>query len=591
MARMIPPAVDDSTVSSAERRIFDMIRLDPGTESWVVLHSLGLTRRGKKPYGEADFLLIIPGAGIIVLEVKGGRVSCSSGVWLTADRNGRTDTMKRSPFMQAREDMFEIRKRLIEHFPDDEINNMMFGYAVVFPDVLAPPETVEFEPWEVIDRSDLLSPVSVSIHSLIRNQREKLGGLVERYLPDIALAERLRQFLRPDFERIIARSATIRESEDKILRLTDDQYDALDRLMGNSRCLIEGAAGTGKTVLAIEYARRVAAGGGNVLLLCNNRILGEWLSCQFNSQQGRITAGRFNRIFREMVINSAYKDEYLAAENGCSATQLFNDILPFYTELAISSVNVYFDCVILDEAQDLMRPAALSIINGVLRGGLAGGRWAFFGDFTRQSVYSSDITLPQGDIASQIGSGIYYTIDYLNTNCRNTRRIGRETAMLSGFDRMPYRPGMTEGLSVDYRYWESDRDQQRRLTDVIAELVRDGVEASDIVILSPYSFASSVASRVEAGEHFRVREIIPEYIGKQDKGIVGFSTIRAFKGMESPVVLLCDIQQTDSDEPQSMLYVGMSRARSHLVMLVGKSIQSALQSRIGRLLIEWGTER
>ena len=51
----------------------------------------------------------------------------------------------------------------------------------------------------------------------------------------------------------------------------------------NPRCLIEGAAGTGKTVLALEYSRRQVKKGNKVLLLCFNRLLGEWFESSVSS--------------------------------------------------------------------------------------------------------------------------------------------------------------------------------------------------------------------------------------------------------------------------------------------------------------------
>lgn len=101
MAKMIPPHYDDSTVSNAERRIFDLLKDDPDTASWVVLHSLGLSRRAAKPYGEIDFVVLVPEGGIVCLEVKGGRITCADGIWYTTDRHGKKHQMKRSPFIPS----------------------------------------------------------------------------------------------------------------------------------------------------------------------------------------------------------------------------------------------------------------------------------------------------------------------------------------------------------------------------------------------------------------------------------------------------------------------------------------------------------
>jgi hypothetical protein len=80
---MFPSVIDASTVSNQERRVFSLLEADPDTSDWYVLHSLGLSKRGRKPYGEIDFVVLLPGEGIFCLEVKGGRVACENGTWRT----------------------------------------------------------------------------------------------------------------------------------------------------------------------------------------------------------------------------------------------------------------------------------------------------------------------------------------------------------------------------------------------------------------------------------------------------------------------------------------------------------------------------
>src|SRR5215212_3210083 len=133
---MIPSYYDERTRSNAERRVFDLLKTDPDTDTWVVLHSLGLTARAGKPYGEIDFVVLVPGTGIVCLEVKGGRVSSSEGVWYTSDRYGQRSQLKRSPFMQAREGMFALREALLKHFGNNHpVSRCPIGYAVIFADV------------------------------------------------------------------------------------------------------------------------------------------------------------------------------------------------------------------------------------------------------------------------------------------------------------------------------------------------------------------------------------------------------------------------------------------------------------------------
>jgi len=146
MARMIPPQVPAKTPFS-ERRIFDLLRSDSATETWIVLHSLGLRRTAIGPYGEIDLVILIPGKGLVCLEVKGGEVSCMNGIWRTQNRaTGVTELLKKSPYLQARENMFALKKAMTEKFGAlDPASACPASYAVVFPDVFGIPRAPDSE--------------------------------------------------------------------------------------------------------------------------------------------------------------------------------------------------------------------------------------------------------------------------------------------------------------------------------------------------------------------------------------------------------------------------------------------------------------
>jgi superfamily I DNA/RNA helicase len=67
---------------------------------------------------------------------------------------------------------------------------------------------------------------------------------------------------------------------------------------------------------------------------------------------------------------------------------------------------------------------------------------------------------------------------------------------------------------------------------------------------------------------------------------VAFSTIHAFKGLESAVVIDIDIEQVDSEEARSLLYVGMSRARSLLVLMIREAARVLVEKRIREAMSE-----
>lgn len=584
MAKMIPAQFDASTVSTAERRLFDLLKNDPDTKDWVVLHSLGLSRRGKKPYGEIDFVVLIPATGILCLEVKGGGISCQNGQWITTNRFGQTEALNRSPFLQAREGMFALRESIQNRAPAGFPDDLLFGYAVVMPDVSFSIHSPEWEPWQAVDHDTLKKPIS-GVLKRVAAEARKLHPKAALGEPKAASLRILQQLLRPDFEVVVTRGTQIEETELQLLHLTEEQYSTLDTLADNERCLVEGAAGTGKTMLALEYARRCAMSGRRTLLICFNRLLGDWLERQAleSGYSQNLIAGRFFKLLRDVIVRSSLATEFQEQELRGQSAELYTNTYADCGKLAVEEQNQPFDVIVMDEAQDLLNPGVVEVLNAWLKGGLAAGCWAVFGDFHRQAIFGS----ATGDQLKALikDAAPHFARGRLTLNCRNTRNIGEETALLSGFESPPYRMGQIAGLPVDYHYYRTAEAQKTALTAVLKQLLKDGIKPSDIVIVSSVKLSNSGVAGVNGGEVFRVIEISDALL-KARVPTVCFATVQAFKGMESPVIVLCDVEQVTEGEPQCLLYVAMSRARSQLTVLVHEQTKTSIVECIRRKLQE-----
>ncbi len=577
MARMIPARIDDSVASSAERRVFDLLDTDPDTCGWTVLHSLGLARRETGPYGEIDFVVVIPGEGILCLEIKGGRVSCENGIWRTMDRHGNVAALRKSPFMQARESMFALRNSIMDHFGQGSPESRCpIGFAVVLPDVVCPPATPEFERSDVIDTHDLRGPISTSINRVARNRLKEFQLRGGERLPTRSQVRAILTYLRPDFDLVVARSISLGRTEAKLLSLTEEQYDRLDELEDNPRCLFEGAAGTGKTLLALEYARRADNAGARVLFVCFNRLLGDWLRQQ--TQSTGISTGTWHEVLKGLITASSVREEFLEDERKAlerdSLVRLFEDVYPFYGELALEELNTPFDVLVVDEAQDLYNRTTFDLLNRTLRGGLAGGTWAIFGDFTRQALYGSDL----GSVADLPEYSDHFVRAKLTLNCRNTRKIAEETAIVAGFSTPPFKLGHEVGMPVEHRYWRKPSGLVIALRETVNRLLNDGLRADDVMILSPRRLENSALATIE-----RICDApLVDCSRSLDtlKGCIRYSTIHSFKGLESQVVIVVDIEEVDDERSQSLLYVGMSRARSLLILMIQERARRAIDTRI-----------
>ena len=171
--------------------------------------------------------------------------------------------------------------------------------------------------------------------------------------------------------------------EKELVAFTAEQFGALDAMEANLRVAFVGPAGTGKTLLAIEAARRGAAAGRKVLLLCFNRLLGKWLEGQLSVPGTGVVV---STIHQHML---AVSSTSVVENPGHTFWERELPALAVETLLDNAGETNQFDELVVDEAQDILRGEYLDFLDLSLKGGLASGQWRFFGDFEKQAIYSA----------------------------------------------------------------------------------------------------------------------------------------------------------------------------------------------------------
>ncbi len=296
MAMMLPSVISPDVKSSAERRIFEWFRDAPQTEDWIVLHSLGITAHKKVIYGETDFFVLAPHLGIFALEVKGGRVRRENGIWYFTDKYEHADSRSRGPFDQAKEGIFSIVSALKVRLDKQHeyLKNVFYGYGVMFPDIEYQAKGIDEEQWQVFDVRDGQN-VRKFIEQLAQKSQDHwadtYGSFDSSKLPGHEDIKYLASILRGDFDYTISFSSQVRAVKEKQIRLTREQYRCLDQLDDNPRCLIQGPAGTGKTLIALEQVKKAAANGKKVALFCYNANLASWMESYFSKVSGALKPG------------------------------------------------------------------------------------------------------------------------------------------------------------------------------------------------------------------------------------------------------------------------------------------------------------
>jgi hypothetical protein len=559
MARMLPENIsDDAPVS--EKRVFELLRSSPGTRDWTVFHSLGLSSAYTGTYGEIDFVLSIPGRGLLCLEVKGGRVECRSGTWSSTDRNGVTHAYRRSPFQQAREGMFKLLSAIRNRFGDgSEEVRCPVGWAVMLTDCAAPPPSPEFQRGEVLDSMDFQqSPIGKleAVPSLVQ--------ALERTSPPTALTmASLSRFLRPDFDRVATAATTLWEAERQFISLTEEQYDVLDHVIENEASLISGGAGTGKTMVAVELARRLSAMGRSVLLTCYNRELGSWLSGRCRGfGPGHVTAGHLHGLLEPRIRAAGL----LETVSGSGSREAWLEA----GALAIVGGEERFDTVIVDEAQDFPAHLLLDLVEGWRRERAPDPGICLFADYSRQAVYAS----PEG-ARDLIRRRLRPAVFTLRRNCRNSRRIAMETAALIGSFDVSSPEEQSPGPSVERVFFDREDQQLVVLNRTLQALRAEGFNGTDIVVLGPRARGESVLAGTNSCGGYR---IVDRGDRNSESGVI-YSTVQSFKGLESPAVVLVDLHPQEDHETDALLYVGMTRARVRLTMLLPETARAEISRR------------
>lgn len=544
MAKMFPKTFPEDSLSSGEYKVFEYLKKFSPSD-WFVLHSFRLPRHKAVVFGEADFVVIAPKLGVFILEIKSGGVGFNGSEWVYINRNHEKSYKKRGPFQQAREAMFEIEKIIVEKLGTDySRTNLIYGYGCIFTDESNfPVETiVEDEKWRLCQKTDAVDYCEF-IKNLYKNFVRELNKL-EKRVPEkltVTQAEYIAKTLRPIVDCVVPLKSFVQESEKDIISLTEEQYSCLDDIEINNQMVVTGGAGTGKTLIAIEDAKR-SSKDCTIAFFCYNKNLADFLKLNINNDN--VTVYSLHSYLTKICASRIEEIE--------KNEEFFNKILPQIACEVISEQDISFDKLIVDEFQDLCTDEYLRLFDMILKNGLIEGRFTFYGDFARQAIYKNNTSL---DILKKY---TFFARKHLSINCRNTLFIGNELINITGYEDKHYRLKIT-GEPVEFYVWNTEEDQCNKLLENIRELKKRGFGSESIMILSTKRREKSIVEKCDKDEF-----LIGNY-GLDSFGYYAmFSTVHSFKGLESEIVILTDVEDYNDSQ---LMYIALSRARSKLIVL------------------------
>lgn len=544
MAKMFPKSFPDDASSSGERKVFEYLK-ENAPADWFVLHSFRLPKHKVVVFGEADFVIVAPKFGIFVLEIKSGGVGFDGSDWVFINRNHEKSYKQRGPFQQGREAMFEIERIIVEKLGASfSRTNIVYGYGVIFTDESDFPinKITEDESWRLCQKTDNVDYCAF-IRKLYKNFAEELRLLGKRIPEELTIqtAEVIAKTLRPIVDCVIPLKSFVQATENDIISLTEEQYACLDDIDINDQMVITGGAGTGKTLIAVEEAKRSVI-DGTVAFFCYNKNLADYIKSNINNAKIAVYSlhAYLTKICGEKTARYDKNEEF------------FERILPQLAVETAKEQNIVYDKVIVDEFQDLCTKEYLTFFDAILKNGLIEGKFTFYGDFARQAIYNESASL------AVLKHFAFFARKHLSVNCRNTLFIGNELVNITGYEDKKYRLKIS-GEPVDFFVCNTESEQSDKLLAILKELKGKDFKASSIMVLSPKKRDNSIVGKCDEDEF-----LIGNYGEDSSAYLAMFSTVHSFKGLESEIVILTDISDYSD---QRLMYIALSRARSKLIVL------------------------
>jgi len=555
--KKLPADVRTASLRRAEVKVYTSLKnnLD---DSFTVFYSrpwLGLTDEGEEIDGECDFVIVHPHYGLLAIEVKGGGISYKPELneWTTTDRFGFEYEIK-NPVLQALKSKHHLLKKIGEF--SAEFPFIRARHGVIFPDSADP-------------GIDLGADIPHDLICFREQFEEGLAFWIKKrmgFSVPLSSREELGETGVSLFESILARpfclhvplSKMLNEDDEEIGVLTQQQYSLLRNLQHTPRILISGAAGTGKTVLAVEETLRSAESGRRVLYLCFNRPLAVSIR--------KLLAGKENAsayTFHELCQSAAGMAGITFSDNA-DENILFDQLMPDALVKAAESLpELRYDEIIIDEGQDF-RPNWLSALDSLFR--LKNSEYFRIFYDSNQKVHRN---------AGKIPKNVVITDLQLDTNLRNTRKIYEMVDEY--YSGIPVVVSGPIGVDVVSQEMNSDNlgENVAQIASFIKKLIRnEGIKSRDVTVIVPSE--KEIQALAPQG---RLGDLKTRRADEEENDRITLDTIRRFKGLESLVVVVYLTNSVMFRE--DLLYVAFSRAKTYLVLCGTKAVLSRVKMKSG----------
>ncbi len=556
-----------------ERMVYEVMAQLPA--DWVIFHSCkeDYLEDNHHVHYEADFVVLVPGRGLAVIEVKDWpQVRIENGQWQSRAHNQAPwKTHTHSPLEQANIAMQKIMRSLsrcgcLPHHPSKWPEHR---HAAILTQTNQPETCPGNLPLGTLYLcgAENLSRLQQHIESLFTlNQAERMSP---------QRMQKITEALVPSIRFKLSISNYLQEMDAAAAHLLE-LLPMLSKSTGGIR--IEGCAGSGKTVMACAEAARQAAaaprdGETHILMLCFNHALAHEL--QHNPLLAEHSDVLLISTFHDFCI------QHILAPRGLDHLINYSAQGDRLTDEAIQHITVlipelpHYDAIFVDEAQDF-RHSWWQIIQALLR---PDGKFYLFAD-KHQDLYDRYEQMP--DIPTRLN---------LHSNLRNARQIADYSrAMLPTAEQnMDILPMCGDGIHLSA---PADTPQERaaEIQRLIQHLLQSDshIRPCDIVVLSPWRTTHPRCSLP------LVRELATAHpdetpaqaaerratCRRPDASSIFASTIKSFKGQESAYIIVSDIIGLGESRGFDIkeFYTACTRARYGLYLIPTSSGKELIES-------------
>lgn len=560
-------------------------------EDWVVLHNCWrhvlISKKGRehddhRSY-ETDFIVLVPGCGIMVLEVKNWlEAKIENGCWYRRISSSEQymPVKHGSPLNQAAKAASNLCNELRKHFSwcGGKKNKLEVRCMAVMLGQIKAPQNMEGIADDDYAISHLLktekfrnTPRNEIYDRLYLCGTEELKNNLQNRITDLFChnnditadeLDEIRRYLLQNLEYtpdagtaadIIERAAAPLAA---LLPMLEDSPGGFH---------IRGGAGTGKSqmlcaeAVRLLLAKRHAGIPVRILILCHNLNLAAHLRRHHSLVNVGIAPYKNTSDFVAdtftHAINYIYEQEHGSRPNPLAKIEP-NELAAAHAAI-IEKACYKADYIFVDEAQDFQQDW-WPTIQAMLR---PDGKLYIFSDPT-QKLYSHGADIPPQPVQVK-----------LHYNLRNTSAIA---AFASSIIPVNGTSLPLPGPKIEILPPEDDFGKRAELVkSCIERLQEDGFARHDIVVLTPWRKKTSLQEAIlhdlvdfpaENDTRDNADERLQQLLSPGAPRILG-ETIKAFKGLESPAVILTDIAGFSPGFTKQEFYVACTRARFRLIII------------------------